>query len=90
MASIDSTKSLGTAIRDGIPLALLARIVNRLKKQHGGDKIIRVTPASVAFIRTGKDRLGFSTDFPYLTEKEKKQQETAVQNERQNLPGSDT
>ena len=90
MVSIDSTKSLGTAIRDGIPLALLARIVNRLKKQHGGDKILRVTPASVAVIRTGKDRLGFSTDFPYLTEMEKQLQETAVQNERQNLPGSDT
>ena len=90
MASIDSTKSLGTAIRDGIPLALLAKIINRLKKQHGGDKLIRVTPASVAFIRTGKDRLGFSADFPYLTEQEKKQQETAVQKERQNLPGSDT
>ena len=90
MASIDSTKSLGTAIRDGIPLALLARIVHRLKKQHGGDKLLRVTPASVAVIRTGKDRLGFSTDFPYLTSAEKKQQETAVQNERQTLPGSDT
>lgn len=79
------SKSLGTAIRDGIPLALLARIVNRLKKQHGGEKILRVTPASVAVIRVSKDRLGFGTDFPYLTDREQKQQEAAVENETRTL-----
>ena len=81
------SKSLGTAVKEGIPLALLAKIVARLKRQHGGEKLLRITPASVALIRTAKDRLGFSTDFPVLTDTERKKQEEAVEAEESTLPG---
>ena len=84
------SKGLGTALKEGIPLAMLARIVNRLKKEHGGDKILRVTPASVAIIRTAKDRAGYRTECPRLTAREQKQQENAVAMEHRNLPGTDT